>query len=123
MKHVQDTELVQAIPIVEHMTRAQKLQRLARLVRECPSLVHRYNGLEYAHPDILENVTVCGSRSALSLAGRDPEFQKQGLSEHSTIAAALRFFELTRQQAHAFSCDCHGRMTNEQQAHQIERLV
>jgi hypothetical protein len=59
-----------------------------------------------------------GDPTALGIAASDPLFQAQGLSASTSIADALRFLELTITQAHAFSCDCGGTISDDQQADQ-----
>jgi hypothetical protein len=61
--------------------------------------------------------------TALGIAASDPVFRAQGLNTTTSIADALRFFELSISQAHAFSCDCGGAISNDQQADRIERLA
>jgi hypothetical protein len=59
--------------------------------------------------------------TALGSAARDPEFQKQGIG--TSVYDVMKFFDLTQQQLHEFSCDCGGAISKEQQAHRIEGLA
>lgn len=129
MKHVEIGELITAVPVVEPMTRKQKLQRLAKLVREYPRPVHLLHGLEYVSPRVLDQNSLRdimdrnGITTALNVAAADPKFQAQGLTQEVSICRALSFFELTQNQAHVFSCDCGGAMSNADQAELIEALA
>jgi hypothetical protein len=122
MKHVENAELISAVPI--QMTRHQKLLRWAELVRKSPHRLQMFNGLEYMTPRQLEAYPViqCGV-TALAVAASDPEFQAQGLRETSTIGETMRFFDLTLHEAHAFSCDCGGHIGNDEQARRIDSLA
>lgn len=120
MKH-ETFELLNAIPL--KMTRQEKLQRWAKLVRETNSGLHLYNSLEYMSQAQLYAFTVIADhRTAFSVAVADPEFKAQGLENH-TLGGVLKFFEISVHEAHAFSCDCGGSISNEQQARRIESLA
>jgi len=60
--------------------------------------------------------------TAFTLAAADPVLQGQGLPAEPSFTQVLGFFEITRDQAHAFSCDCGGQITNAQQADRIAFL-
>jgi len=122
MKHVEIAELVTAVPI--QMTRREKLMRWADLIRKWDRPLHLFHGLEYMTPRELERHRIEASDvTALGIAASDPEFRAQGLNETPTVGDALRFFNLTLTEAHAFSCDCGGYITNQQQADRIEALA
>lgn len=125
MKHVEIDELVRAFPIAVTMTRRQKLMHWAALIRQSTVPFRLLHGLEFVHPRDLERLTIRehAYHTALAIAASDPVFQAQGLSAEKTIADALRFFEVTQHQAHAFSCDCGGDISNDEQATRIERLA
>jgi hypothetical protein len=127
MEHVKIEDLVSAVPIpvVVKMSRSEKLHYWAVLVRECRWNVRMVHGLEYARQRDLDQAVIrhCAVQTALEIAISDPTLQAQGLSDRSTIGDALRFFELTQDQAHAFSCDCGGYINNGEQADRIERLA
>jgi hypothetical protein len=126
-RHVEITELLEAVPVSPApMTRAAKLMHWASLVRNCRRDVFLLHGVEYMRPAELEITAVpmvAGHPTALALAASDPVFRAQGLSANPSIADALRFLGLTQHEAHAFSCDCHGPMSNEEQARRIENLA
>jgi hypothetical protein len=120
MKHVETSELVTAVPVA--MTRAQKLQRWADLVRQSPKHLHLFSGLEYMSGGQRNHYLIASNDpTALGIAVNDPEFQAQGLKPGISLSGALGFFELDVSQAHAFSCDCGGSITNSEQANRIER--
>ena len=126
-RHVEIAELLDAVPVSPApMTRAAKLKHWASLVRKSKYAVFLLHGVEYMRPAELEIATVPvvpTHPTALALAASDPVFRAQGLRAAPSIADALRFFRLTQQEAHAFSCDCHGPMSNEEQARRIESLA
>jgi len=122
MKHVETVELLTAVPV--KMTREQKLMRWADLIRRYPGPLALFHGIEYMTPCDLEAVRITSAHPfAISVAQADPEFQAQGLGKESTLGDALRFFEVTQHEAHAFSCDCGGAISNTDQANRIERLA
>lgn len=126
MKHVEIVELlVSAVPITPpKMTRREKLIRWADLIRKVSRPIGLYHALEYmSWPQLCGTCIGPGDITALGIAASDPVFQAQGLNASTSIADALRFFELTITQAHAFSCDCGGAISNDQQADRIERLA
>lgn len=126
MKHVELGELVSAVPLSPaKMTRCEKLKHWAALIRKADRPVWLYNALEYMSSTELRRTRIGGEgdATALAIAASDPVFQAQGLNATTSIADALRFFELSISQAHAFSCDCGGAISNDQQADRIERLA
>ena len=128
MKHIETSELLDAVPIKQPprlMSRSEKLKHLAQLVRRHGTYLRLVNGLEYIHPFDLERITVrdWAQLTALALATSDAAFQAQGLKADATIGETLRFLGLSQHQAHAFSCDCGGAISNEEQARRIERLA
>jgi hypothetical protein len=127
MKHLEIKELISAVPVavIVKMTRREKLQHWSTLIRQTKVSVRLLHQLEYIHPRELERLTIREHawQSALGIAASDPVFQAQGLSAATTLGEALRFFEMTVRQAHAFSCDCGGEITNDQQATRIEQLA
>jgi hypothetical protein len=124
MKHVEIDELVSAVAIPVRMTRRQKLAHWAALIRKVDHPVGLYHALEYMSVWQREEVRIGPEKiTALGIAASDPVFQAQGLDATTSIEGALRFFELSLTQAHAFSCDCGGMLSNEDQARRIERLA
>jgi hypothetical protein len=124
MKHVDIVDLVSAVPVTPKMTRRQKLMHWAGLIRAAERPVVLYHALEYMSAWQRMDIKIGPNcPTALGIAAADPVFQAQGLNERTSIDGALRFFELTVDQAHAFSCDCGGSISNEDQARRIERLA
>lgn len=124
MKHIEIDELVRAVPIPVTMTRRQKLAHWAALVRMARAPVGLYHALEYMSQWQREESKIGRDNiTALGIAASDPVFQAQGLNAETSIEGALRFFELSMTQAHAFSCNCGGMISNEDQARRIERLA
>ena len=127
MKHIEIEELVSAVPVTVtvKMTRREKLLHWAASIRQSQASVGLMHGLEYVSPRDLDRLTIreCATHTALGIAASDPVFQAQGLSAATTLGDALRFFEMTIRQAHAFSCDCGGSITNDDQATRIEQLA
>jgi hypothetical protein len=125
MKHVEIGQLVSAVPIAPlKTTRREKLLHWAALVRKAGRPVGLYHALEYMSWAQQQRTRIGPDDvTALGIAAADPVFQAQGLNASTSIADALRFFELSISQAHAFSCDCGGAISNDQQAERIERLA
>lgn len=120
MERVNEAELVTAVPV---MTRNQKLQRWADLIRAKWHRVYLWSNLEYMRKSDRDAVKVYGSDTAFALAAADKEFQAQGLSSNATITGVMDFFEISLDDAHKFSCDCGGEISNDQQARRIEQLI
>ena len=109
---------------VETMDKAAKLRRWAKLCREYGCSLVLFHGLEYWQFEQLRILLKSlPGVSAMTLAANDPVFQKLGLPSDCTVLDIMRFFELSQQQLHEFSCDCGGHVSNEEQARRIERLV
>jgi hypothetical protein len=125
MKHVDIGALVSAVPIAPaEMTRREKLKHWAALIRKSDRPIALYHALEYMSWAQLQRTRISdGGPTALSIAASDPVFQAQGLNASTPLTDALRFFEMTITEAHAFSCDCGGAISNDQQADRIERLA
>lgn len=101
------------------MSRRERLLRWSELLdnQEGPGAgrVATFRGIEY-----LELRTVSESRvdgSALSVAAADPVFRAQGLLG-DRLGDGMRFFELTRGEAHKVLCYCnfHGHSTTSVEA-------
>jgi len=103
------------------LSKHNKLYRLARLIRECvhPSL-YMFSNIEYLRPSELAELH--HPFSAFALAAQDGILKDAGLTG-PTIGDALKFFELSHDDLHAFSCDCGGHLSNEQMARRVEALA
>lgn len=110
-------ETVTAVPL---MNKREKLLRLAKLVRAADHNLVIFNGIEYADATRLQQLY--HPASAFALASADPVFRDAGL-QSDRVGDAKRFFELSNDELHAFSCDCGGYISNEQMARRIEVLA
>ena len=116
MKLVNADELVSAVPV---MTRKERLAHWAALVRYCPCYLYLFSNMEY-WPDVHLDASVMTSCSSFELAANDPTFQKMGIGH--TFRSIMNFFSLTKEQLHAFSCDCGGSISNSTMANRIEAM-
>jgi hypothetical protein len=126
MKHVDVEKAVAAAVEVKPapMTRKEKLLHWANRVRSYPGDLVLFSNVEHWGPDMFARWRPDAWRpNALSVASADPVLRAQGLAEDSSVGAVLRFFELSVEQAHTFSCDCGGTISNSAQADRIERLA
>lgn len=116
-------------PETKTMTRYDKLMRLAKVLRETEGPVYIFHRLEYLDQHQLDrSAHPC---SAFNLALRDPVLAQAGLKPdmlhcdqpYLTAGGAQRFFELSKDDLHEFSCDCGGAITNAGMAKRIERIA
>lgn len=110
----------EAAPAAPAMTRREKLMRWAAIVREQPLALKIFHRLEYWPPHLLEEQPT--DYSAFALAAADPVLREAGLRKPS-VAAAMKFFEMDRDELHPFSCDCGGAITNTVMADRIKRIA
>ena len=120
MKHVGIEDLIVACT---GMSKKEKLARWAELVKGCDHPLALFHNLEYCTPNQLKNMRVVGSKSAFETVVWDPVFAAEGLPSNANITDIMRFFDLTQNQLHEFSCDCGGWLSNEQQARRIASLI
>ena len=107
--------------MIPTMSRREKLLRLARLIRETMvSPVYLFSNLEHMHPS--EMIGMTHPCSAFAIAAGDESLREAGLKSDS-VHDAMEFFELTRDQLHAFSCDCGGAVSNDGMARRIENVA
>lgn len=122
-KPLSPAELAQlSVPIdgVLTMTRRERLQHWASLVRAADERFQLFHGLEYAAPAVLRaHQALAGSAFALAVA--DPVLQRAGLTDPS-MGGVMDFFDLSQSDLHAFSCDCGGEIDNAAMADRIEHL-
>jgi hypothetical protein len=102
------------------MTRAEKLLRWAALVRETKHNFLIFHRLEYFTADQLAETS--HEYSAFAAAAKDPILKDAGL-QGDTAADAMKFFELSQQDLHEFSCDCGGAIDNAAMAARIEAIA
>ena len=122
MKRVDPAELLN--PISLPMTRKEKLLHWAKLIKTEIRALFIFHDLAYWPREHLKNPMLHNhwGTSAFTLALQDPVFLKEGHTD-SSIAGAMRFFELTLRDLHAFSCNCGGDISNEEMARRIERIA
>ena len=124
MKHVEISELVVSAVIPVKMTRKEKLLRWAQLVRQAHRELGLYSNLEHMTSHQLRNMMIQNNGlTAFAIAVKDPEFAAQGLQSPSSLHDIITFFELSVYEAHVFSCDCGGYISNSEQARRIEGLA
>ncbi len=104
-----------AVPV---MTKAQKLERWAQIIDKSPIPLSTTHGLEYcASADLLQ-----WRNSPMALAAADPVFQDAGLTG-TTVGDVRKFFELSNEELHSFSCDCHGSVSNAQMSQRLRNIA
>jgi hypothetical protein len=114
------SELATLTTAILVLTKRDKLMRLAHLVRACPHSVFMFSNVE--HMTIAEKRMSGHPNSAFSLAANDMILKDAGM-QGSSVADGERFFELSRDELHAFSCDCGGHIGNERMARRIELIA
>lgn len=125
MKTVDIAKTVDAVPILN--TREERMMHWASLVRGYKGGELRiFHNLEFMKEhQLLYRVSDIegGSVSAFGLAIADPVFRVSGLLSEVTIGGLMKFFGLNLEELHEFSCNCGGRISNEDMASRIERLA
>lgn len=109
------------------MTKREKLMRFAAILRgqtagffgSAPRVVV-FSNIEYMSAAQLNELQ--HPQSAFALAHQDPELNKAGLTS-PTVGAAKKFFELSSDELHAFSCDCGGGISTTDMANRVETIA
>lgn len=127
MKHVDVLDaLTTAAPVMIRMTRREKLRRWADLIRATKGRLLIFHRLEYWTPgEMCRPVTEFDLHpvpNAFEIALKDPVLQAEGLRGNS-IGDVQHFMQLSKEELHAFSCDCGGAISNEVMADRIERIA
>ena len=118
MQHLsQDQIMAMAQPIP--LTRDDKLERWASLVERSTDRIFVFHRLEYQSQYELDRLA--DPRSAFAIAAGDPVLKEAGLSSDK-VGDGMRFFELSKYNVHAFSCDCAGHISNSRMASRIRHL-
>ena len=118
MQHFsQDQIMAMAQPIP--MSRDDKLERWASLIERSSDPIFLFHNLEYLSQHDLDRIT--DPRSAFAIAAADPVLKEAGLSSDK-VGDGMRFFELSKDDVHAFSCNCAGHISNARMASRIRRL-
>jgi hypothetical protein len=125
MKNVSIQDLLSPMPVQPKvMTKKERLEHWAELVRHFKGPLYLFHNLEYYTPLQLKSAYPgCGAISAFTLAEKDTTFQDQGLKVGSTLADHMKFFSLTQQELHEFSCDCGGHIDNRNMASRIQHVA
>jgi hypothetical protein len=136
-------ELQLAEKVALPMTRREKLLRLAEIARGGrPTFLtkilqtlrwkeyyeqrwHIFHLLELMSPaELARTVNVA---SVFDAAAKDPVLYDAGLrpdhGESVSAGRAMQFFELKKEELHAFSCNCGGAISNAEMASRIERMA
>jgi hypothetical protein len=104
----------------EPMSRKEKLEHWATLVNSYKSRIQMLHEVEY-HPLWALREMKAPRASIYDIAVNDPKLQAAGLT-NPTIGGAIDFFELTQNEVHYLSCDCHGELSKDQMARRISNL-
>jgi hypothetical protein len=109
------------------LTRKEKLLRWSELIRATSANFYIFHRLEHWNPRQLkmamaEHGIPLGYANAFIVAAADPVFRAAGLAGDS-VADSMRFFELSLDDMHGFSCDCGGAVEKTDMAHRIEHLA
>lgn len=119
LSHAEVEALNKASPVKE-MTRVEKLTRWAELLRKCGHAIYLGDRIEYLSPEARDATEwMC---SPMSVAAADPVLTDAGL-KNGTIGEAKRFFEITDEDVHAFSCNCGGHQTGANMASRIDAIA
>jgi hypothetical protein len=141
MKEVAPQELVSAVPLP--MTRKEKLLRWAELIRKTDGYLRLHHRLEHTSAEQRAVYWIYGptaqptgfhNHCAFAVAAADPVFQAQGLKGHVaagleqhgpmvSVGDVMNFMDLSLEDAHAFSCDCGGQITNADMATRIGAIA
>ena len=119
MKHIAQEEILSAVLI---MTKQQKLERWADLIEKCGH-VSMIRNLENWEDEMLNfplSQLYMGHTPFL-IAADDPVFREMGLI--NTASSAMRFFNLTKNELHEFTCDCGGQLSGRAMARHIRNMA
>lgn len=126
-------ELQKEFPVDEapvKLTRAEKLGRLATLLRDLPPKYLALGHLIEVHTDAA--LAVMQAFGALDLATMDETFLKDGLKSSDLVAPGSKIFsvkdvrdylELTTPELHEFSCNCGGPIDSRDMAKRVQGLA
>jgi hypothetical protein len=129
---LQDINTVTTVDLKEKLpavwTKKAKLQRWSELVAKHAGhqFLVLFHGLEYWSPVQLRDTPIhasgCGP-NAFTIACTDPVLQSAGLSKTANLPEIMKFFEITKQQLHDFSCNCGGEISATEMARRINRFA
>jgi hypothetical protein len=115
LSHDQIAAMAQPIP----MSRDDKIERWASILERSSDRVFIFHHLEYRSQGELDRLA--HRDSAFAIAAGDPVLKVAGLNS-DYVGDAMRFFELSKDDVHAFSCDCGGNISNSRMATRIRGL-
>lgn len=119
-KTLTSAELGELEKLIVPMTKAEKLRHLAQMARAHSRPFHIFDRLEYYAPQ--DRARLEHPHSIFALAAQDPKLQQAGL-KGQTVGEAERFFDLTKEDLHLFSCNCGGEISNRNMADLIEAIA
>jgi hypothetical protein len=117
-------DLKEKLPAV--WTKKAKLHRWGYLVAKYGYKLVLFHGMEHWSPVQLRDIPIHAVEygpNAFAIACADPVLQDAGLKEKANLPEIMRFFEITTQQLHEFSCDCGGAITARDMANRITNLA
>jgi len=120
---VEELARIEADHPVRKLTKAEKLNMWADLVARQKKYLGLYHRLEYWPPEALDNPLVMApyGHTAITIALAHDAFKAEGIGE--SIGSAVKFFELSKDELHEFSCDCGGAIDNKEQASRIRNIA
>lgn len=119
---VKDLLATTKIPVpAPTMSRHDRMMIWAKAVARYTYQLEMFHGIEFQPISSMSELRVRGM-SIFDLGHREPALAKQGLSSNS-IGENVNFFELSRDELHYLSCDCHGQVSNSMVAHRIGILA
>jgi hypothetical protein len=107
---------------VEAMSRAERLQRWAQLLRQHQGALVPLHQIEYLEKE--QRMLSRHDASPIAVAFRDPVLRAEGL-KGDTVGDAVDFFDLSDSEAHLLLCDCHhyGGVTTSYISGQLHRIA
>jgi hypothetical protein len=118
MQHLSQNQimaLAQPLP----MSRDDKLECWAALIERSSDEVFIFHRLEYMSQSDLDRLS--HPRSAFAATAGDQVLKEAGLTS-DTVGNCMKFFELSKDDVHAFSCDCTGHISTHRMASRIRHL-
>ncbi len=122
MERAASLPLTRARRASEKTVRQKRLERFAEILDQHDSLVRLLTRMEYAPAS--ERPYLREDRSPLSLAYRDAEFRREGLTG-DTLGDIMTFFQINDSEAHHLLCYCHyaGSVTSQMVAERARDLA
>lgn len=121
-KHLSKQELADVAtkyPVNNLMSRDEKLDRLAAIVRDCKHDIVLFDRVEDMSQTKKERTHL--ACSVFDIAMQDPVFRAAGL-QGSTVAHGQRFFELSNEELHHLSCNCGGSISRGEMSRRLTEM-